>query len=108
VGVSEATARRWLQREDFQERYREARQEAVSHATARLQQASSQAVDTLTSVMGDPTAPAAARVGAARIVLEHARGATVEELENRYHELALVVQELRQDVHSERSRQAYL
>ena len=30
IGVSEATARRWLQREEFQERYREARQEALS------------------------------------------------------------------------------
>jgi len=107
VGVSESTARRWLQREEFQERYREARQEAVSHATARLQQASSQAVDTLTSVMGDPTAPAAARVGAAKVVLELARGATVEELEERYQELALVVEELRQNVYSARSRQVY-
>jgi predicted DNA-binding protein (UPF0251 family) len=38
VGISEQTLWRWLQNSDFQERYREAKRQAVTQAIARFQQ----------------------------------------------------------------------
>ena len=54
--VTERTAYRWLATPDFQAAYRAARREAVQAATARLQQAASQAVETLCRNLecGDP------------------------------------------------------
>ena len=43
----------WLRNPDFCDAYHEARARAVSQAISRLQQVSSQAVDTLENVMGD-------------------------------------------------------
>src|SRR4051812_48329646 len=68
--VSERTLFAWLKLPLFATAYREARAEAVSQAVGRLQQASSEAVDTLKSVMQDAEAPAPAKVAAAKIVLE--------------------------------------
>ena len=47
VGIGEATLRRWMKRVDFTTEYRAARRQVVEQATARLQQASGGAVDTL-------------------------------------------------------------
>jgi len=47
VGIGEATLRRWMKLDDFITEYRAARRQVVEQATARLQQASSGAVDTL-------------------------------------------------------------
>ena len=47
VGIGEATLRRWMKLDDFTTEYRAARRQVVEQATARLQQASSGAVDTL-------------------------------------------------------------
>ena len=47
VGIGEATLRRWMKLDDFISEYRAARRQVVEQATARLQQASSGAVDTL-------------------------------------------------------------
>ncbi|MBI3247316.1 MAG: hypothetical protein HYZ50_12500 [Deltaproteobacteria bacterium] len=70
IGVSASTLLRWLRREDFQAQYRNARREAVNQAIACLQQGSSEAVQTLCTVMKDASLSAAARVSAAKTVLE--------------------------------------
>lgn len=47
AGVSEKTAWRWLQDEDFQRRYREARRRVVEQALTAIQAATTEAVETL-------------------------------------------------------------
>jgi len=91
AGVHKATLYKWLQDPAFRAAYRVARREAITRATARLQQVSSEAVEVLREVMNDPAQQGAARVGAARIVLDYAArmteledlGARVEVLEGR-------------------------
>ena len=80
AGVHKATVYRWLQEPQFQTIYREARREAVSRATARLQQISGEAVEALREIVGDSTQQGASRVGAARVILEYA--AKMTELED--------------------------
>ena len=80
AGVHKATVYRWLQEPQFQDAYREARREAVSRATARLQQISSEAVEALREVVGDRSQQGASRVGAAHVILEYA--AKMTELED--------------------------
>jgi hypothetical protein len=46
-GISERTVFRWLQRDDFQKRYREARRAVVDDAISELQAATKEAVATL-------------------------------------------------------------
>lgn len=70
VGVDETTLWRWLQDKDFHAAYMKARRDTVSRAIARLQQASSEAVNTLREVMKDKTAKGSERVSAAKAVLE--------------------------------------
>jgi hypothetical protein len=90
ASISEPTLWRWLQREDFQTAYRQARREAVSQAVAYLQRVAGEAVDTLRAVMQDAQKPASARVSAARAVLDLAiRGVELEDLEARMHVLEL-------------------
>jgi hypothetical protein len=84
VGISESTLWRWLKNPVFAQAYREARAAAVSQSLARLQQVSSKAVDTLEDVMKDTEAPHAARVTAAKTVLEMAvKGTEIAELQRR-------------------------
>jgi hypothetical protein len=70
IGVSERTLLRWLQEEDFQRAYREARRQVVQHAIVRMQRCTGEAVDALSDVMTNPEASASARVSAARSVLQ--------------------------------------
>jgi hypothetical protein len=92
AGVGRSTLYEWLQRPAFRAAYREARREAFSVAVARLQQVSAEAVEALREVMNDPSQQGAARVGAARAVLDYALRAVeteevlarVEDLEGRY------------------------
>lgn len=72
AGIGEATLWRWLQTPEFQDQYREAKRQAVSQAISRLQRATSKAVDTLESIMGDAASPSSSRVAAAKTVLEMA------------------------------------
>jgi Tfp pilus assembly protein FimT len=73
---------------EFEEAYRKARHRAMGEAIARLQQASSEAVDTLRDVMGDQEATPASRVTAARAVLELGmRGTEIEVIEARLRKL---------------------
>lgn len=80
AGVHKATVYRWLQEEGFQAAYRQARREAVSRATARLQQITMEAVEALREIVGDPSQQGASRVGAARCILDYA--AKMTELED--------------------------
>ncbi len=70
AGVSPATLWRWLQDHDFDSAYRRARRNALGQAVAQLQQSSSVAVNALREIAEDKEASSAARVSAARAVLE--------------------------------------
>lgn len=94
AGVSTSTIYRWLQDEGFQEAYRASRREVVNHAITRLQRATTTAVSTLEDVMRDATAPASARVSAARAVLEMAvEGIKRDDTERRITELERILRE---------------
>jgi hypothetical protein len=84
TGVHKATLYKWLQVPDFQAAYREARRQAISRATARLQQISSEAVEALWEIVADRGQQGASRVGAARVILDYAAKMTeLEDLEAR-------------------------
>ncbi len=74
AGVSEATVFRYLQDAEFQRRYRAARARLVDAAVALMQRLCANAVSTLAAVMHDTTAPASARVSAAKTILEQSIG----------------------------------
>jgi hypothetical protein len=67
AGIGEATLRRWLDDPPFAARYRAARRQVVEQATAQLQQATSEAVDTLRRNLRSGTP--AAEIAAARAVI---------------------------------------
>jgi hypothetical protein len=88
IGVDDATLWRWLQDKDFHAAYMTARRETVKHAIARLQQISSEAVNTLREVMKDKTAKGSERVSAAKAIIEYSMKAVeIEDLEQRVCEL---------------------
>lgn len=70
VGIGTTTAFRWMQEPTFQDDYREARRMAVTQAISQIQQASTEAVQTLRNVMANEDAPPASKVSAAKTVLE--------------------------------------
>jgi len=70
IHVAPSTLYRWMQEEEFKTNYREAKSACVSQAIGRLQQTSSEAVQTLRTIMIDKDKPASTRVQAARIILE--------------------------------------
>ncbi len=72
VGVNESTIYRWMKEPAFASRWREARREALEHATAQLHKAASEAVATLVRVAGDMSAPASSQVAAANHILSWA------------------------------------
>lgn len=71
-GVSETTLWRWLQLPVFQQHYRAARASLIETAVARLESASDVAITTLCAVCEDTSAPATARIAAARAILSGA------------------------------------
>jgi transposase-like protein len=88
VGINEATMHRWLQLDSFQDMFRNAKKQAVSQATARLQQSSSLAVETLNEVMANKKASPMARVTAAKTVLEMCfKAYEIEEIKDRLEKL---------------------
>lgn len=88
AGVSETTLWRYMQDGEFSRRLREARREAVNHAVLRLQKASSDAVTVLRDIMMKESAPAPARITAARAVLDYSmRAVETDELRVRIEEL---------------------
>jgi hypothetical protein len=92
VGVDEATLWRWLQDKDFHAAYMTARRETVQHALARLQQVSTEAVNTLREVMKDKTAKGSERVSAAKAIIEYSiKAVEIEDLAQRVKELESVM-----------------
>jgi hypothetical protein len=84
AGISESTLTRWLRSEAFRHAYQLAQREALSQAIAALAAAAGMAVTVLRAAMLDQSASPAARVTAARAVLEFGfRGAEIADLEER-------------------------
>lgn len=78
--VAERTLLRWLAEDAaFREEYFAARREVVSHSISQLQWACGEAVDALRNVATDESAPAGARVAAARVILDTSLKAVVVE-----------------------------
>jgi hypothetical protein len=93
VKVDEATLWRWLQDKDFHTAYMNIRRESVSLAIARLQQASTEAVNTLKAIAKDKEASASARVMAAKAIIEYSMKAVeIEDLAQRVDELETVME----------------
>ncbi len=88
VGISETTLWRYMQDEAFSRKLRQARRDAVSHAVLRLQRASSDAVKVLSDLMMKDDAPAAARISAARTIIDYSmRAVENDELQTRIESL---------------------
>lgn len=95
TGVSAITLWRWLQDAEFQSDYRSAKREITGQAITRLQQASIEAVETLRQVMGNNEVPAAARVSAARTVLDVAlKGVELEDFASRIESMERSLEQL--------------
>lgn len=72
AGVSESTLYNWLEDPSFQARYRDARRQVLEQAVSQLQRAAGQAVTVLVEIAEDGAAPQAARVSAAKTILDQA------------------------------------
>lgn len=84
VGIGAATLTRWLQQEEFQIQYHAARHHVFQMGLARLASLTGKAIETLHTIMADPLAKGAARVMAARTVLDVAvRTIQAEDVEAR-------------------------
>jgi hypothetical protein len=95
-GVSEKTLFRWTRDAGFDARYRQARSALLTQAMGVLQQGAAVASDTLLAVAQDASAPASARVSAARSVLEMLlRSRELDELEARLDALERGAEELK-------------
>jgi DNA-binding MurR/RpiR family transcriptional regulator len=82
--VSQATLWRYMRDEKFSARYAEARQDVTKHLIMRLTSDSTKAARVLLEVAEDTSAPANARVSAARTIIEQAlRGAELRDLMER-------------------------
>lgn len=83
AGVSDRTLRRWLKQDAFRRQVEDARAGLISSTVGRLADATTDAVATLVALLGTGNPPAA-RLGAARAILEMAnRYRESEELEKR-------------------------
>lgn len=88
IQVAPSTIYRWMQGDEFRAAYREAKGACVSQAIGRLQQASSEAVETLRTIMLDQNKPTSTRVQAAKIILETSiRGVELEDVDERIERL---------------------
>jgi phage terminase small subunit len=70
AGVAEVTLWRWLQLPNFQSHYRATRRQVVETAIAQLQADCGVGVRVLREVAEDTSAPASARVSAAKTIIE--------------------------------------
>jgi hypothetical protein len=70
VGISESTGQRWTRAPALVSAMGEAQRAALVDAARRLTAGLASAIDTLVSVSADEHAPASARVGAARAILD--------------------------------------
>ena len=69
AGISETSLWRWLQRDDFRKKYRDAQDKVFDGALGSLQGASTEAVDCLKRNLTSGTA--SAEVQAAKVILEY-------------------------------------
>ena len=96
--VGESTLWRWLKEDAFRKAYLEARRRSVHHASARIQHCTADAASVLQSIMNDPAQPAAARIAAAKSILNGARASLeLEDLEQR---LAAIESHVGETVHA--------
>jgi|PlaIllAssembly_1097288.scaffolds.fasta_scaffold1017192_2 hypothetical protein len=93
AGVSEVTVWRYLKDPSFAEKYHNARKTVLDSAIKRLQAASGEAVETLRLIMSKENANPAARVSAAKIILE--QGIRTSQLEELLARLELVEKRLK-------------
>ena len=92
AAIGETTIWRWLQNDEFQEQYRQARRKALDVAISRIQQITGEAVEVLRQVASDADSPASSRVSAAKAILELAlKARETEELEERVKRLESLV-----------------
>src|SRR5215467_9802094 len=97
AGISVRTMMRWLNVQEFQGAYREARRKAYSQAVAKLQQGATAAATTLLKVMLDQNTPASVKVRAAECVMNHSSKAIeIEDVEARVRELEPAVEASKQ------------
>ena len=90
AGVTETTLWRWQQDEAFNKAYMEARRLATAQALAQIQNAGSRAVEALLDVMDNAVLTPAARVSAAKAILDYAvKGVELNELKSEFEALRL-------------------
>jgi hypothetical protein len=84
IGIGEKTLFRWLQLDEFQRAYKNARRQVIDQTIAQIQSVMSEAVRTLLNVMSDDATPASAKVSAARALLDIGfKVVEIEDLESR-------------------------
>jgi hypothetical protein len=84
AGVSQSTMWRWMREPDFKQALRDGRLELMEGAIGRIQQACSEAVEVLRSVMNNQESPCSSRVTAAKCVIEMAlKAVELQDLEQR-------------------------
>ena len=85
AGVDRRTIYRWLREDEiFREEFGAARRETMAQTTARLQEISKDAVETLAAIIKEESAPMSSRVSAIRTALDYAyRSVELEEIEER-------------------------
>ncbi len=105
AGVSETTLWRYTRDDKFSRRLRAARREAFDHTVTQLQAASGEAVAVLRELMAKEDAPAAARISAARTVLDYAaRAVERDELKGRIDELEKFILRRQEEAALDRGR----
>ena len=92
AGISEATALRWMKLPTFQEDYRQARRAVFDQAISAMQRLAVTAVETLSRNL-QADAPPAVQVTAAKVILEHAKAASLEEIAERLARLEAIIAE---------------
>jgi hypothetical protein len=93
-GVVVSTLWRWCREPDFKQALREGRLDLMEGAVGKIQQACSEAVETLQSVMKNEESPASSRVAAARCIIEMALNAVeLQDIESRLTALEQAVKE---------------
>jgi len=95
AAVSSRTLRRWRDQEAFSAAVRETRQASLREARSLLRSAALDAVRALQDVLRDGESPAAARVAAARVVLQIA---DQQDLDERVATLESLVQDCSPDL----------
>ena len=88
TGVGLRTLQRWLNDANFQELYRKAKNDLLANATAQLRAASGRAVTVLDAIANNRRVNPAARVSAARCILE--LGLRAHEIEDLWTEIQIL------------------